>query len=129
MNQGLVRQEGTNALTIVNAEGGFGNTGLLEAAGSGGLILQGGLFTNTGGEVSALDGSFVQVGPSATILGGELSTAGTGVIRASGSGATTPLLDGVLISDSFLQPNLQNTRIRGTIVNNGTWTINHPGGS
>ena len=99
---GTVNATGLNALAIgpptLFPSGLITNDGLMEASGTGGLILQAVDVTNNG-IIQANNGSHVDLSGGAIISGGTLSTNGTGVIRSvvgdNFSDGFAPILDGV----------------------------------
>jgi len=84
-------------LPVANA-GSYSNEGLFEARNGGTLDLQARVIQSTSGLISAQNGSVVVLA-GARVEGGTLSSAGTGVLRASGSGSnalSATTLSGVL---------------------------------
>jgi hypothetical protein len=111
-----------NVLTI-DSDGTLTNTGgTLEATGGGSLSLYGGTITNTGGNIIAGSGSTVSLNGSVDIVGGTLSGAGTFV---GNSGAQLDGSTHTVTLDGNLQiPNANTFYIMGTVINNGTLSVN-----
>jgi hypothetical protein len=81
---GTVNATGINPLWIGSIDirhASVSNDGLMEASGTGGLILQQATVLNQAGVIQANNGSHVDLAAGVIIAGGTLSTNGTGVIR------------------------------------------------
>ena len=121
-NHGLIEANQSEALTVDPGAGGMINTGTMRATGSGGLKLNTGTYVNTIGTIEALDGSRVQI-TGATIQGGSIETSGTGQVELIGH--TT--LEGVTLDGIVEQSDGVRTTLVGSVVNQGTWTMNAAG--
>ena len=122
-NQGTVRANQSNPLTIDPSASGVSNSGTLEASG-GILRLQDGSFTNTGvtAIIIARDTSFVDLA-GATITGPTLSTVGSGAIR----NVSTATLSNLTNAGNFAANNATVTNLVGTITNSGVIALNSVG--
>ena len=132
---GTVNATGVNALVFgipsFFPSGQITNDGLMEASGTGGLMLQAVDVTNNG-IIRANNGSHVDLCASLVISGGTLSTNGTGVIRSvvgdNFSDAFAPILDGVsngvLTNSGTVEIGATDKLvITGTINNSGTFRL------
>ena len=120
-----------NTLTINPGTGtgaGTTNTGLLEAS-SGGTLVLNDTVTNTGGTITALTGGVVDLAGT-DLIGGTLTSTGTGVINGYGS-ATLDGTSGHAITltagSNLVIPDNQVLNAAGSLINNGTLTINSVG--
>ena len=111
------------SVLTIDPDGTLTNTGgTLEATGGGTLTLDGGTITNTGGNIIAGSGSTVNLAGSVDIVGGKLSGAGTFVAF---SGAQLDGSTHTVTSDGNLEiPNANVLYIKGTLINNGTLSVN-----
>jgi len=121
---GTIDDNGPSALTLPTVGGRFTNGGVLEATGTGGLIIQNATVNqSTGGQVFAGTGSTVSL-RSVDDIGGAFNTAGTGVIVAADSGSE---LDGTASTVSnrgaFDIANGDTLTARGAIANSGTLSL------
>ena len=139
-NNGLISAEGGTGLDIdaasnsngVTAGTGFGtggiaggyNTGTMQAANSGLLAFESGLYENSAtGVIQALAGSVVSLNNDSRIVGGTLSSTGTGVINAHG---VTQYLNAVtLASGTKVDVNNDFLTLNTTLANNGTITLSN----
>jgi fibronectin-binding autotransporter adhesin len=131
VNKGTISANGnvsSGALTIQPGSAGMTNSGTLEAANQGTLILKG-TYTNTGGTIEALGesggtvSSTVQLTGGAVINGGTLTTTtvngNSGLIE--GIGAVT--LNGITNSGTYAVNAGTTTTLEGTIANSGSITL------
>jgi hypothetical protein len=72
VNSGTINANQTGASLIINTGSGFTNTGLVEAIGSAGLVLEATTVTNAGGTLSASGAGAVYLESGTTINGGTL---------------------------------------------------------
>ncbi|MCP5149805.1 MAG: choice-of-anchor D domain-containing protein [Ectothiorhodospiraceae bacterium] len=129
VNQGVIRQQGGNRLTIDPDGGGFVNAlgGLVEATGTGGIALSGaggGTFTNDGNPIVARDGSRVDLTDGATLVGGTLASEGAGFVNLDGIASNAAVLDGVTLQGSVVQADNRDVVVRNGITNDATWSVN-----
>ena len=111
--------------------GGFVNQGLLEAAASAGLVLNGGRFINTGGTILASGtGDLVSLQANAIVSGGVLrGTGGGAFLTAAGNAAT---LDGsshgtITLAGTYTASDNSSTAVLGTLNNTGEIAQNSTG--
>ena len=143
-NAGVIEANHPAPLTLKAAAGGI-NTGTLQSALGGTLVIATGAWTNTDGAIEALNGSTITLESGATVTGGTihaaddavveitydaalagaaLSTAGTGVVRAAADettldGTASPLVN----TGSFEVADDCDVVLKGTIANSGTMTV------
>lgn len=143
-NAGVIEANQSAALTLKAAAGGT-NTGSLQSALGGTLVIESGAWTNTHGAIEAGNGSTVSVKSGATVTGGTihaaddavveftydaalagatLSTAGTGIVRAVNDettldGTASPLVN----TGAFEVADDCDVVLKGTIANSGTMTV------
>lgn len=121
LNEGAIIVDQPNGLNIDPNALGFQNRGLLQAVG-GPLRLIGGVFTNSDGTIEAIDDARVEIQAGATVVGG--------VVRGLGSGKIAPqggTFSNVTTSGTVEQVNSQAAVVQGSLVNNGSWTMNTTG--
>ena len=124
VNNGTVRADQPSGLTIFPNGKGFMNNASLQAASGATLTLSSGSFDNSNGVIEAMNGSQVLIN-GATVSRGQITTVGgdpTSVVRLAG-----PLLVGVSSTAAIQQPNSNAATVNGTIVNDGTWSLNSTG--
>ena len=125
VNQGTIKADQTNALSIDPSAAGVTNTGRLQAQGGATLRLQNGTFTNTGGFIEALGtGSAVEFNGASIVNGTLTSDAGALLKHVGGSTFT----DVTLAPGSTLQV-LNNTlaHLAGTFTNAAALHLNSVG--
>ena len=124
-NKGTINANQSAALQVAPTDrvGGVVNSGTLEAAAGGTLLLTGGTFNNTGSGLILATGSGSVVDfNGSTITGGTLTTQSGGAIQNSG----TATLDGTTNSPTISNGstvtllNGTSTTLMGTITNKGT---------
>ena len=118
INNGTVLADLPSGLVIFPNGKGVINAGSLRAASGGTLTLFSGGFDNSSGVIEAADSSNVTIN-SATVTGGQITSSGSGVVNL-----VFPLLVGVTSTAAIQQLNGNGAIVNGTIVNNGTWSMN-----
>ncbi|MGI9169083.1 MAG: beta strand repeat-containing protein [Caulobacteraceae bacterium] len=87
--KGTINANGANSLTLDLSSGpGVTNAGLIEATGTGGLVIQNGALNGVGGELFACAGSNLAVRNS-TVNGGRLGTGAGGTITIENASSVT----------------------------------------
>ena len=124
VNKGTIIADQSAGLTLFPNGNGFANSGTLRATSGGTLVLQSGLFTNTGGLIEASDSSTSStvLVNGATVVDGTLTSSGVGTISVQ-NGAFTNVTN----TGAVAQANGQPATITGTLMNNGTWSLNSTG--
>ncbi len=122
---GTIDATGTNALTLHTGNTVI-NNGLIEATGTGGLVVQSDTVQNGGlGKISALNSDIYLQG-GATLAGGTINATGTGAVVVAYN--TTGALDGtahILTNLGSVSVNDYGTlTLLGTIANSGTISLN-----
>jgi hypothetical protein len=125
INNGTIIADLPSGIVIDPNGLGFTNAGLLRAASGGTLTLSSNGFDNSSGLIEALDGSVVQIANGASVTGGDLTASGTGGIYL----VAGPLLTDVTTTGTVFLPNNNAAVVHGTLVNNGTWSLNSLGNS
>ena len=120
-NAAVINANQVKALVVNTGVSILRNSGMLEATGTGGLVLQSDVVNNVGGTVQAVGaGSHVDLAAS-TIMGGTLTTSKGGVIDTTGGGTLDGFWDGALVtSGTVLLNDGESLALLGTIVNSGT---------
>lgn len=129
-NESLIDANLSGITMEVDLHGDFGanpniNTGTMQASNGGTLKIRSTPLTNTGGLIQALAGSTVTLSGSADIRGGVLATVDDGTFQVPGS--QTPSLTDLTLNGTYTVNNGASTYALGTIVNNGTMTIDSTG--
>ncbi|MBS0643701.1 MAG: hypothetical protein JSS43_27890 [Proteobacteria bacterium] len=125
VNQALGRivADQTTALVINTGGNVLRNAGIMQATGTGGLVLSSSVIDNAGGTIQALGaGAHVDLS-SAWVEGGTLTTSGVGaVIRSTdASSVLDGITSGVLTNQGVVQvQNATSLKLVGTINNTGT---------
>ena len=117
INNGTVLADLPSGLVIFPNGKGVINAGSLRAASGGTLTLFSGGFDNSSGVIEAAD-STVTI-DHATVTGGQITSNGSGVVNL-----VFPTLVAVTSTAAMQQLNGNGAIVNGTIVNNGTWSMN-----
>lgn len=128
VNQSTVNSNFTGSTLTISPNGsGLTNNGGILQATNGGILLLTGSYDNTGGKIRAINATTASTVnlSSATITGGTLTTTGNGVIR----NLNTTSLSGVTFAagTNFAVNDNTSTFLQGTIINNGTFSVNSAG--
>jgi fibronectin-binding autotransporter adhesin len=134
---GVINANQPDALTIApttSSSAGVTNTGLLEATAGGTLNLNNGTYVNavgsTQGKILA-NGGTVNLNNSATIVGGTLQSENGGVIQNTGTaalnGSTSTGAVTLVAGTSLAVENNTTLGVAGSIINNGTISLNSGG--
>jgi hypothetical protein len=117
-----------------NATNGFTNTGTLEATAGGTLALNSGTYTNAVGSAQGTilaNNGTVNLNNGATVVGGTLKSQNGGVIQNTATaflnGSTSTGAVTVATGTSLSVLNNTNLQVEGSIVNNGTISLNSVG--
>jgi len=131
---GTINANQSNALLLVPSAGGFTNTGLMEATAGGTLTLDNGTYVNAVGSTQGTilaNGGTVNLNNGANIVGGKLQSENGGVIQnvqdATLDGSTSTGAVTVVAGSSLSVINNSVLNIKGSIVNNGTISLNSVG--
>ncbi len=127
INNGIIRQTGTNQL-VIDTLATFTNNGTLEATGSGGIKLLEGTYDLGTSTLTVKTGSKLDLEQKVVIRDSRLVTEGNGVVNVDASEDAAPAINAVqfqnVVSDaSVLQGNTEDSHISGTFTNNGTWSL------
>ena len=121
----MVNANDVNTLVLNTGSATTVNSGLLEATGSGGLILNSVVNNGTSGKITAAGGNvYLQGG---TIQGGTLTTTGGGNIVENGSGTLDGSTNAVANTGTVAVADNTTLRLLGTITNTGTVSLNSGG--
>ncbi len=120
-NAGTINANQSNTLTLRLADT-LTNTGLLEATGAGGIVVNGNTnISNAAGSISAKASAISLNG--GTITGGHLSSTGTGSFYSNG-GVLDGQTSGAITTSAAIQiDNNNNLFVLGTLANSGTITL------
>jgi hypothetical protein len=122
---GVVNANDVNTLVLNTGSAATLNSGLLEATGSGGLILNSVVNNGATGKITAAGGNvYLQGG---TIQGGTLTTTGGGNIVENGSGTLDGSTNTVTNTGTVAVADNTTLRLLGTIANTGTLALNSGG--
>jgi hypothetical protein len=131
---GTINANQSNPLLLVPSAGGFTNTGLMEATTGGTLTLDNGTYINAVGSTQGTilaNGGTVNFNNGANIVGGKLQSENGGVIQnvqdATLDGSTSTGAVTVVAGSSLSVINNSVLNIKGSIVNNGTISLNSVG--
>ena len=125
-NNGLVRQEGVNALRI-DVISNFNNNSSVDATGSGGVTLEAGGFN--GGAINVLAGSVLTVKSGATVSNTSLNTVGGTFVDIQNSQAGSPntVFNNVALSGELRIDNGEGATFNTALDNQGIVQLNSTG--
>ena len=120
---GIIDATGGNALVLATGNT-VTNNGLIEATGTGGLLIQGDTVSNAAGTVLAA-GSTVSLQNSASIAGGVVKSTGSGVVQVAynESGTLSGLAGALTIQGQVQATDYGSLSVMGSIVNTGTISL------
>ncbi len=123
INDGTIIADFTVALNINPNAKEFTNNGVVEATGTGGLVLDAGVFNNNT-TIEAKTGSSVTLASGSEVIGGLLKSSGTGQLK-SATGSIT--LDGVSLEGVLNVANNTTVNVQNGITNNASINLNSAG--